>query len=230
MNFIFHRLDKNASGYIEELELKNFIQSSFLPDIVSGLCSAEDMCYEFMEKNGFIGKISPLELTNYYLNKSVEISSDTKFKADCMDEWHLCDEEANKFITSQTILSIKSRAQGHGHGLGLGLGQSPGQGPDNVTNNTPISSNSSELSLSNSIYSPPKNQESSRFHGKDSTITEKSVKEALIRRFDSCDSIASADFRLNNAPRAPTNADSTGNGTENEDEEGEGDDYEDCMR
>ena len=108
MNFIFYRLDKNSSGFIEEMELREFFANSLLPEIITGQMKPAQKSQEFIKKCGYLDKISLERFTDYYINKSVKVNSDAKFHSDCLGEWLLKDEDAITYLAHQLAPSGKS--------------------------------------------------------------------------------------------------------------------------
>ena len=183
------------SGFIEEFELKTFFRKSLLPDILTGKVDPATKSHQFMERNGFKGRISLEEFTNFYLNKSVMISSDTKFKADCIDEWLLRDEDANAFVANQAAVCSRNRSP---------------RRPKTVSFSV-LSKNSSEVSLSpiNSAASPKISLEVI-----EAAVGGQAILDAQTKRFDSSDSLASTDLHFQNTTTITVDG-----STDNEDEE-----------
>ena len=179
------------SGYIEEFELKTFFRKSLLPDILTGQVDPSTKTRQFMEINGFKSRISAEEFSNFYLNKSVMISSDTKFKADCMDEWLLRDEDANTFVANQAAVCSRNRSPRRPKTVSFSL----------------MRKNSSEVSLSPTNSAVPTEVI-------EAAVAGQAILDAQTRRFDSSDSMASTDLHLQNSLN--TAADGS---TDNEDEE-----------
>mmetsp|Transcript_35862 Transcript_35862/g.33965 ORF Transcript_35862/g.33965 Transcript_35862/m.33965 type:complete len:506 (+) Transcript_35862:229-1746(+) len=140
VNFIFHHLDRNASGFIEDSELTTFYRKSLLPDIISGQSDPAIKSSEFFKKIGCSdGKVSLEQLTDYYLSKSIKINNDVKFKSDCMDEWLLKEEDADTFLAYQLTPHGKSPLRHRGLSMciesgGSILGGSVGGSIDVPTN------------------------------------------------------------------------------------------------
>ena len=182
------------SGFIEEFELKTFFGKSLLPNILTGEVDPATKSRQFMERNGFKGKISLEEFTNLYLNKSVMISSDTKFKADCMDEWLLRDEDANAFVANQTAVCSRNRSP---------------RRPKTVSFSV-LSKNSSEVSLSPISAASPKIS----LEVIEAAVGGQAILDAQTKRFDSSDSLASTDLHFQNTTTITVDG-----STDNEDEE-----------
>ena len=182
------------SGFIEEFELKTFFRKSLLPDILTGKVDPATKSHQFMERNGFKGRISLEEFTNFYLNKSVMISSDTKFKADCIDEWLLRDEDANAFVANQAAVCSRNRSP---------------RRPKTVSFSV-LSKNSSEVSLSPISAASPKIS----LEVIEAAVGGQAILDAQTKRFDSSDSLASTDLHFQNTTTITVDG-----STDNEDEE-----------
>lgn len=202
VNFIFFSLDENMSGYIEESDLQNFFRKSLLPDILTGQVDPSMKSREFMEKNDFNCRISREEFTNYYLNKSVMISSDTKFKVDCMDEWSLRDEDANAFIANQTTVCSRNRSLRQIRNVSFSL---ENRIPSEVA-----------LPLSLPVNSIQRPTEVTAAAAVAAIIGQAISGEGLINRFDSSD-FTTSDRLLQNAPSIIVDG-----STDDEDDEDDG--------
>ena len=185
MNFIFYCLDGNTSGFIEESELRHFYKHSLLPDILSLQIEPSMKAKEFMSRHGFSDRISHEQFNNIYLTKSLKVSSDTKFKSECMDEWLLRDEDANAYIANQA----KSARR---------LSVVP---PMSIASSTMNSSTISLLSTDSQI----KNREVSTSGtlatlSKSSRVSRRASDLSFFEKHGSSESMAAADTYFVNAP------------------------------
>jgi hypothetical protein len=108
VNFVFYRLDKNTTGFIEQSELIYFFSRSVLADAESRESYAIEKSAEFIRENGSSNKISLEQFTDYYLNKSLITSSDAKFKSECIEEWRVVDNDSDVLHPNTTFSSSSS--------------------------------------------------------------------------------------------------------------------------
>ena len=93
---IFRKLDRNASGFVEESELALHLRRANIPDIVEGLKTPQNKAKEFIQlmgtpANGTVtpeGKISVEQMVDFYLTRSLEIQmTDEDFKGMVLMDW-----------------------------------------------------------------------------------------------------------------------------------------------
>ena len=93
--YIFRKLDRNSSGYIEERELTKFYKCSNLPEILDGSITPKAKSKEFVQNIGTIavpdgpeGRISVEQFIDYYLSMSLVFKgSDEEFRSEVLSEW-----------------------------------------------------------------------------------------------------------------------------------------------
>lgn len=94
--FVFRKLDKNLTGFIEESELTLHLRKATLPDILEGIKTPQSKAKEFIsmmgtQMNGTIvpeGNISVEQMVDYYLTRTLEQSmSDDEFKTMVVADW-----------------------------------------------------------------------------------------------------------------------------------------------
>ena len=95
--YIFRKLDRNSSGFIEESELAKFYKSSNLPEILDGAITPKAKSKEFINNigtpsvvGGPEGRVSVDQFIDYYLSKSlVFLGTDEVFRAEVLSEWRV---------------------------------------------------------------------------------------------------------------------------------------------
>lgn len=95
--YIFRKLDRNSSGFIEESELTRFYKCSNLPEIFDGSITPKAKSKEFVQSIGTIavpdgpeGRISLEQFIDYYLSMSLVFSgSDVEFRSEVLSEWRV---------------------------------------------------------------------------------------------------------------------------------------------
>lgn len=95
------------SGYIEEFELRKYFMRSSSANPACRESYAVEKTSEFLKENGSDNRISLDQFTDYYLTKSLEISSDAKFKSECIGQWLVNedDSELNSDSSNPTPMS-----------------------------------------------------------------------------------------------------------------------------
>ena len=111
VNFVFYRLDKNTTGFIEQPELIYFFSRSVLADAASRESYAIEKSMEFIREYGSCDKISLEQFTDYYLNKSLITPSDAKFKSECIEEWRVINNDDDVLNPNTTFSSSSSPIQ-----------------------------------------------------------------------------------------------------------------------
>ena len=111
VNFVFYRLDKNTTGFIEESELIYFFSRSVVADAESPQSYAIERSAAFIGEHGSCNKISLEQFTDYYLNKSLVTPSDAKFKSECIEEWRVVNNDSDVPHPNTTFSSSSSTLQ-----------------------------------------------------------------------------------------------------------------------
>ena len=118
--YVFRKLDRNASGFIEESELALHLRRANIPDIVEGLHTPQVKAKEFIQlmgtpANGTVtpeGKISIEQMVDFYLTRSLEIQmTDEDFKGMVLMDWGMDASEGAGMPSSAGIeYSIHNRS------------------------------------------------------------------------------------------------------------------------
>ena len=94
--YLFRKLDRNSSGFIEESELALHLRRANIPDIVEGVITPQAKAKEFVQligtpMNGTTtpeGNISVEQMVDFYLTRSLEnVMNDEEFKAMVLVDW-----------------------------------------------------------------------------------------------------------------------------------------------
>jgi hypothetical protein len=112
VDFIFSKLDKNKSGFIEEEELTEFFEKAPLPDILLGQIKPAIKSALFVKKYGHNHRLSMDDLTDYYIGKSVKIVSDDQFISACLGDWLLKEEDFERFQSESSASRVATTANG----------------------------------------------------------------------------------------------------------------------
>ena len=117
--YIFRKLDRNASGFVEESELALHLRRANILDVVEGLKTPQNKAKEFIQlmgtpANGTVtpeGKISIEQMVDFYLTRSLEIHmSDEDFKGMVLMDWGMDASEGAGMPSSAGIeYSIHNR-------------------------------------------------------------------------------------------------------------------------
>ena len=97
MIYIFRKLDRNSSGYIEESELAKFYKCSNLPEIQDGAITPKAKSKELVQTIGTSeipggpeGRISVEQFIDYYLSLSLVFKgTDEEFRTKVLSEWRV---------------------------------------------------------------------------------------------------------------------------------------------
>ena len=94
--YLFRKLDRNSSGFVEESELALHLRRANIPDIVEGVITPQAKAKELIQligtpMNGTTtpeGNISVEQMVDFYLTRSLEtIMNDEEFKTMVLDDW-----------------------------------------------------------------------------------------------------------------------------------------------
>jgi hypothetical protein len=94
--FIFRKLDRNSSGFIEESELVTHLRHANIPEVLDGSMTPQAKAKELIAlmgtpANGTItpeGKISVEQLVDYYLTQTLQVAmTDDEFKYMVIADW-----------------------------------------------------------------------------------------------------------------------------------------------
>jgi Ca2+-binding EF-hand superfamily protein len=113
--FVFRKLDKNLTGFIEESELTLHLRKATLPDILEGIKTPQAKAKEFISMmgtpmNGTIvpeGNISVEQMVDYYLTRTLEQSmSDEEFKTLVVADWGVDSSDASTSVHDNSPAAV----------------------------------------------------------------------------------------------------------------------------
>jgi Ca2+-binding EF-hand superfamily protein len=107
IDFVFHLLDTNCNGFIEEKELTEYLKQTHMPGIVTGKnLPPEKKSRELIKKIGCEGAssnaISLKDLQEFYVDRGVFTTDDIMFKYEVLDDWLFSEELCDLYLKNET--------------------------------------------------------------------------------------------------------------------------------
>jgi hypothetical protein len=111
IDFVFHLLDKNCSGMIEEKELTDYLKQTVQPGIASSgkTLPPEKKSKELIRKIALEGTlnnaISKRDLEEFYIDRGVFTVDDVMFKYEVLDDWLFSEELCDLYLKNEARLT-----------------------------------------------------------------------------------------------------------------------------
>mmetsp|Transcript_9390 Transcript_9390/g.9196 ORF Transcript_9390/g.9196 Transcript_9390/m.9196 type:complete len:782 (-) Transcript_9390:147-2492(-) len=107
IDFVFHLLDADCNGLIEEKELTEYLKQTHMPGIVTGKnLPPEKKSRELIKKIGCEGAssnaISLKDLQEFYVDRGVFTADDVMFKYEVLDDWLFSEELCDLYLKNET--------------------------------------------------------------------------------------------------------------------------------
>jgi hypothetical protein len=117
--YIFRKLDRNSSGFIEESELAKFYKCSNLPEILDGAITPKAKSKELVQTIGTTevpggpeGRISVDQFIDYYLSLSLVFKgTDEEFRAKVLSEWRVESGSSDNNTPPQPTASARTEVK-----------------------------------------------------------------------------------------------------------------------
>ena len=153
--YLFRKLDRNSSGFVEESELALHLRRANIPDIVEGVITPQAKAKEFIQlmgtpMNGTTtpeGNISVEQMVDFYLTRSLETEmNDEEFKAMVLVDWGM---DASEGMAMPALIAKEiSREFGATPSIGKEISKESATNAQHVTPVMPATPASSNVNAS----------------------------------------------------------------------------------
>ena len=107
VNFVFHQLDTDGNGVIEENEIAEFLHHSHMPGILSGISStkrnkSQDLMSRICCCDTFHKGIHLIDLEEFYIDRGMLTVDDVMFKYEVLDDWLFSEELCDMYLRNES--------------------------------------------------------------------------------------------------------------------------------
>lgn len=106
VNFIFHLLDTDGNGVIEEHELSEYLKHTQMPGILCGNTSpierkSRELIHKICGNQQSHRGINVTDLSEFYIDRGMFTTDDTMFKYEVLDDWLFSEELCDMYLRNE---------------------------------------------------------------------------------------------------------------------------------